>query len=182
MANHAYAKTGKKLDPKEVDANIRKIVAEKLAGIFSVDYNKKEKLWLIHYKGNDYIGFQMWISDDKEYGEMKNGEFIEYKNPKIISKNSVLEFRHEHAFRFMWWVEGVIRENLGKIYNARMFDDGCEMDPKPNTDKFETFETFCVRGEKNKKIIKELKKNYLGWQKDDIPKEVIEKLNLDFKI
>jgi len=180
MANHAYAKTGNKLDVKELDAHIRKIVAEKLNGVFEVNYDAKEKTWLIHYPKDDYMGFLVWISDEEEFGEMKRGEFVEYDKPKLIRKNSVIEFRHGHTYQFMWWVEGVIRENLGEIYGARMFDDGCDINPKPNPAKFETFEKFCdkIKGEGT---IKGTKDWYLpDYQRKAIPKEVTEKLNLDF--
>lgn len=181
MANHAYAKTGKKINNKELDAHIRKIVAEKLGGVFKVDYGTKEKTWLIHYPKDNYMGFLIWISDEEEFGEMKGDEFVEYKKPKLISKNSVIEFRHGHSYMFMWWVEGVVRENLGKIYKARMFDDGCEIPPKPNPAKFETFETYCRFWGKDKKTVKAIKANkFPVWQK--VPKEIVEKLKLNFKI
>lgn len=181
MANHAYAKTGKTLDAKEVDGHIRKIVSEKLNNAFIVDFNEEETIWMINYKKSDYIGFQMWISDDVEYGEMKGKEFVEYDKPKTISTNSVLEFRHGHTFFFMWWVEGVIRENLGKIYSASMFDDGTDINPTPNPEKYKTFEHYCRKDKASKKEIKTIKNHYLpSWQK--VPKELIEKLSLDFKI
>jgi hypothetical protein len=178
MANHAYAKTGNKLDHKEVDAHIRRIVEEKLKGLFVVDYNEEEKLWSVGYPKDDYMAFLIWISDEVEY---ENGE------SKLISEGSVIEFRHGHSFQFMWWVEGVVRENLGKIYNARMFDDGCEIDPKPNHVRYETFEIFCRTKDDltqmDKKLVKQSKKWWLpSYQAKIIPKEIKEGLNLDFKV
>lgn len=174
MANHAQAKTGKRLNANEVDANIRKIVAEKLNNIFNVEFEDglTEKYWIIRYKDDGYLAMEMWISDDVDYNE---------EPTKLISEQSVLEFRHGHDMGFMWWVEGVVRENLGKIYNAQMFDDGCEIDPKPNPENFETFETFCSK--QGDEHTKELKKHWFpDWQKSEIPVEIIEKLNLDFQV
>lgn len=178
MANHAYAKTGKTLDQKDVDVNIRKIVADKLKGLFEVKYDKDEKTWWIKYVKDDQISFLVWISDEIDYEE---------EDGKLVSKDSVLEFRHGHSWQFMWWVEGIVRENLGKIYNARMFDDGCEIEPKPVPDHYETFEIFCSTKPdctpKEKKEIKQSKRMWIpDYQLKVIPKEIIETFNLDFKI
>ena len=39
MANHGYARTGKKLKAKEVDTHVRKIVKEKLADVLELKKN-----------------------------------------------------------------------------------------------------------------------------------------------
>lgn len=181
MANHAYAKTGKTLDPQEVGEHIKRLVKEKLGDLFNVEYNPDgEYMWVVSCKKDDKIAFAFWISDDYEYSNPD----ISYPNPgwdkkTVLSKNSVLEFRHGHGFNFMWWVEGVIRENLGKIYNANMFDDGCEIDPKPSPEIYETFETFCSRRGKPK----EQKKHWFPeYERKETPKELIEGLKLDFKV
>lgn len=188
MANHAYAKTGKEIDPEDLNKRVEKLIAEKLGGLFSIERNEKENSWFILAKCDKKISFMFWISDEEEYGEYIDGEFVEYKKSKILSKNSVIEFRHGHGFSFMWWVESVVRENLGKQYNARMFDDGCEINPKANPDRCETFEKSCSLNDdmtiRSKKEIKASKRMWFGWYAkfSSVPKELIEGLKLDFKI
>jgi hypothetical protein len=178
MANHARAVTKKKLDPTEVQCNLIKILKEKLHDLFQFEYNPEEKLWYVFYKKDNQIGFQFWISDEIDYEE---------EDGKLVSKDSVLEFRHGHGWQFMWWVEGVVRENLGKIYNAQMFDEGCEIEPKPVPEHYETFEIFCSTKPdctpKEKKYVKQSKRMWLpDYQLEELPKELIEGLNLDFKV
>jgi len=126
-----------------------------------------------------------WLTDDvrygtgDEYGSQK--EYKEYKKPKTLSKQSCIEFRHGHAFQFMWWVEGVFRENLGKHYNAQMWDDGTGWLEKAKPELYKTLESYVTGiGCKTKEQIKAWKKLHFDWQKDEIPKELIKKLKLDF--
>ena len=118
-------------------------------------------------------------------GLRKSGEYVEYETPKLLSEQSGIEFRHGHGFNFLWWVEGVFRENLGKKYSARMWDDGVgwETDaPKP--ERYTSFKTYVLEKKcKDKKKMQEYKNFcFPEWEKEGIPKEIIKKLDLDFKI
>ena len=161
MANHAYIKTEKVIDPHEVFTLVTEIIKTKLCDLFDV-IPSMDSDFIVIYKSDPDFQFSFWIDDDIDY---------EDNTPKIIRRNSVLEFRHGHLFNFMWWVEGVIRENLGKSLNGRMFDDGCEIDPKPNPERYDSFEIF-TNGKKS------LWFNH--HDKLNVPTELIEKLKLDF--
>ena len=131
MANHAYAACIHQLDPTEVDGHVRRLVKEKLADAFEVNFDEGEKSWYLapkdvpeHIAG--YLSFSFWLETKSTFP----------------ARPYVIEFRHGHTFDFMWWVEAVIRENLGQIYGAHMYDDGCEIDPEPNPERYETFDTF----------------------------------------
>lgn len=185
MANHAKVCTGKTLNPDEVNEIVQRLNKEKLGGVFTITYETNitggwgKFQWVVQFKD---ISMIFWLSDDKEYGIEENGKFIEYPKPKIISEQSCIEFRHGHSFNFMWWVEGVFRENLGKHYNAKMWDDGIGECGPANPEKHETFKSYAISGETNKDNIKQWKKIQFDWQKESIPVELIEALNLDFEI
>ena len=71
MANHAVAYTGKKLDHKEIHAEVVRLNDEFLSGIFDIHYsfrNNEEHYWLLNYKGDGHIGIEFWITDEFEYG------------------------------------------------------------------------------------------------------------------
>ena len=188
MANHAKVCTGKTLNPDEINQIVQRINKEKFGGVFTLTYDVDfpngwgKYQWLLKYKDDDYLAMQFWLTDDEEWGTEKDGKFIEYDEPKILSEQSCIEFRHGHSFRFMWWVEGVFRENLGKHYNAKMWDDGVGECGKAEPEKYETFKHYVVRDETNEENIKECKEHYLGYQKETIPVELIKALDLDFKI
>ncbi len=170
MANHAYVKTDQFLNPKEVDAHVRRIVKEKLGDAFIVNFDEEDMSWFIDYPKHDYIGFVFWLADDIEYGSGEGDDYEPYDEPLRMSRQSVIEFRHGHTFNFMWWVEGVIRENLGAIYNARMFDDGCEIDPEPHPEKYETFNTFVGNDP--------FRRKHYMFMTDEAPKELLKKLGI----
>ena len=193
MANHAKVCTGSKLNPDEVNDMVQKLNKEKLGNVFKLTYQKNLKdaygkhQWFLQYKDEDYIALVFWLSDDVSYGDEKDGEFIEYDKPKILSKQSCIEFRHGHSYNFMWWVEGVFRENLGKHYNARMWDDGTGwIDGPQKMERYESFEAYVrtlCKDTNDKKLVKEMKDfKFPDWQLEEIPKDLIDKLNLDFKI
>ncbi len=194
MANHAKVITGKTLNPEEVNEIIQRLNQEKLGGVFSITYSVDEPngwgkyQWYLKYKDEDFIAMVFWLTDDEEYGIEENGEFIEYAEPKILSTQSCIEFRHGHSFHFMWWVEGVFRENLGKHYSARMWDDGIGECSSENLDKYETYKSYLTHAkldkseEENKENLKECKRIHFDWQKESIPEELIRVLNLDFEI
>ena len=188
MANHAKVCTGKTLNPDEINKIVQDLNKEKLGGIFNIEYEVNapggyaNHQWFLSYKDDDYLAMVFWLSDDVAYGEYKNGEWIDFDDKKILSKQSCIEFRHGHSFRFMWWVEGVFRENLGKIFNAKMWDDGtgeCE-DAKP--ENFESFKSYLLQFCDKEEDLSKQKQFHFEPQKYVIPKELIETLNLDFEI
>jgi hypothetical protein len=152
MANHAYVASVRPLYLSDVDANVRKIVKEKLTDQFEVDLVEAEKTWYIKAKVPtmaEYLSFYFWLDTSSNFP----------------ARPYVIEFRHGHTFQFMWWVEAVIRENLGQIYEANMYDDGCEISPIPNPEKYESFEKFTSPkgyGELFKQGVETLRKEGLG--------------------
>lgn len=186
MANHAKVITGKTLDPAEVNEIVQRLNKEKLGGVFTITLGRGhygEHQWFLQYKDEGFIGMHFWLTDNQQWGEEKDGKWIEFDEPKVISKQSCIEFRHGHSFQFMWWVEGLFRENLGVHYNAEMWDDGVGECGKPDPERYETFKTYVTRIEtKTKAEVKAWKNLHFNWQKKDIPADLAEKLNLDFEI
>lgn len=188
MANHAKVLTGKKLNPDEVNEIIQRLNQEKLGGVFTVTFEKNtpngygDYQWFVKYKDQDYIAMIFWLSDDIACGYEENDKWIEYDEPKTISEQSCIEFRHGHSFRFMWWVEGVFRENLGKYYNAKMWDDGVGECGPANPERYETFKTYLNHHAEDKKTLRAQKKHHFEPQKYAIPVELIKALDLDFDI
>lgn len=128
MANHAYVALVTQPDPLEVDALVRNLVATKLGNAFHVEYNDPHQMWIISYPPvPDDLSFAFWLTSSS----MVNG------------RPYLLEFRHGHTYNFMWWVEGVIRENLGAHYNGYMLDEGAEIDSTPHPEKYASFEIFA---------------------------------------
>jgi hypothetical protein len=179
MANHAKVITGKTLDPEDVNKIVQRLNEEKLGGVFTITYEKNvpsgwgKHQWFLQYKNKPFLTMVFWLSDDVDY--------INFEKPKVISEQSCIEFRHGHSFQFMWWVEGVFRENLGKHYNANMWDDGIGECGPANPEHFETFKTYAI-GNKNysENEIKKWKEVNFDWQKEKIPEELIKALDLDF--
>lgn len=181
MANHAKVITGKTLNPDEVNEIVQRINKEKLGSVFTITYEKDvpngwgKHQWFVQYKEETYITMVFWLSDDVDY--------INYDKPTVVSEQSCIEFRHGHSFRFMWWVEGVFRENLGKHYNANMWDDGIGECGPPNPEDFETFKKYLAgEGNLTKEELQQSKKINFDLQKESIPEELIKTLDLDFDI
>lgn len=172
MANHAFAKTNISLDPQDVTRHVINICKEKLHNVFTVYFDPTSTRWIVFYKDIS-IALEFWLSSEYSYGEYIDEKWIEYDNPVFIKTNNIIEFRHGHSLAFMWWVEAVIRENLGAIYNAEMADEGCDIDPKPKPEDIETFELFCKGIEGKRHWLPE-------WDIDRIPIELINILKLDF--
>lgn len=192
MANHAKVCTSKTLDPLEINEIVQRLNKEKLHDIFTLNFEVDTEngwgkyQWILRYKEDPCIAIEFWLSDEKEYGKEINGKWIQFKEAKILSTQSCIEFRHGHSFQFMWWVEGVFRENLGKHYNARMWDDGTSWLGPASPEKYENFQEYIesyAKDRSDKAAIKVFKNHKLpDWQLEEIPKELVEKLNLDFKI
>jgi len=142
MANHGYLKTGKELSSNLIDELITKINKEKFHDVltFTVFESYSGKNWQALI--DDYNGIQFWISDDVEYGEVKDDIYTEYVEPKVITKKSVLEFRHGYGFSFMWWLEGVITIEFQKQLGGEFYDDGFEGKYEKPEKKYETFYSF----------------------------------------
>ena len=169
MANHAGIKTTGEIDPIVLEKRVREIVSIKLKGLFEVEskiYTTGHISFFVFYKNDpDNISLQFWTSDEWDYSDTPHIE------PRKVASRNIIEFRHGHTFDFMWWVEGVIRETLGEIYQGEMWDDGCDISPTPKPQKYETFERFCAGN----------KKFWLNrHQKKHIPLDLIKGLNLDF--
>jgi hypothetical protein len=136
MANHCRVLTKKTLDPKEVDKLVKKISREKLFHVFKVRFNKKENSWYVfHPSSPGYMALTFWLSDENEYDESGT--------PNVLLKQSVIEFRHGHSYSFLWWIEGVFRENLAKHYGAQTRDDGDWVLRDACPEDYETYEIYA---------------------------------------
>lgn len=128
MANHGYVYTKQRITQKQLLKNIQEINDEIFGGLMIIDVRIEYFVENAIHIYSDYFnnkGVELWISNEEENAyEDENGNWIEYDNPKIISHNSVIEFRHGHIHSIRWWLEGVFRENLAKKYNALVGDDG----------------------------------------------------------
>lgn len=168
MANHAKVITDKIINPEEVTKFVKDINNKVFFGLFQIQYDNDEKSWIVQY---DYdIAMTFWISDNLD------------EEGNIISKDTCLEFRHGHYFHFMWWVEGVFRENLGKHYNAKMFDEGVGDCGEPEPERFSSFREYVVGDETDKDIIERIKYINFAIQKDEVPADLVMKLDLDFNV
>jgi hypothetical protein len=183
MANHAKVFTGKTLDPNEVNEIVERLNKEKFGGLFSFERGESwagdRYYWLMHYNNNDDLSLEFWITD--EIARDKNEE----GGDEIVCPESVIEFRHGHSVRFMWWVEGVLREFLGEHYKAKMWDDGTGWDEEgPQSQHYDTFEKYIrhITDEDLDETIREVKESRIGIYRGHFPEEIFEKLQLDFKI
>jgi len=130
MANHAYVYTKRELTYGDVLSELESINQRCLGGLFTVNINDDKNfitIWCEKYFGT-YEMQQIWISDEREYGYYENSEnqetYIEYDEPKIICKNSIIEFRHGHRTSVGWTIESIFREEIAKRYDALVGDDG----------------------------------------------------------
>lgn len=167
MANHCRVLTKKTLDAHEVNSIVQKLAKEKLFDVFKIEFDEEFGSWLVfHPKNPHYMALTFWLSDEEEYGIEINGEYVEYNEPLRLSELSVIEFRHGHGYSFLWWIEGVFRENLAKYYNAQTIDDGDGILIDACPEKYETYAEWSKGG------------GILSVELKPIPKDVITKLGV----
>ena len=150
MANYGRILTGSTLNQADVDATLRRIVKERFGDIIQVELMEgtghfyKYGYWFVFHK--DYeknrVATTFWIEDEVAYGKETNGKWREYSEPKVVSTGSMIVVEHGYGMTPMYYVEGLIREELGKLYGARMADDGCSGEWKPKPEIYVDFQTW----------------------------------------
>lgn len=162
MANHGYVYANKELVVSDVKRDMDKINHKFFNGLLTVEELNGD-FW-IH---SDMIlpnGISFWISSEYEYGYMDGDEFVEHDKPKLVCKDSVLEFRHGHGGAVHWWLEGVFRDNFAKMHNYLVGDDGYEGRFENESHIFETYwkyikhNKFAYVHRNEKKLVKEFYK------------------------
>lgn len=146
MANHAYViPKGKMPTADQINKDAQEIVRRKFPQ-FVLDYIPPDEIkggeanWHLHSVPDDgYLGMIFWID---EYGDP---ESFDEKTETWSRMLPCIEFRHGHAYRFMWWVEYEIREELARLYDAYSVDDATgEFDP-PQLERYDTYRDYLVR-------------------------------------
>lgn len=153
MANHGRVYTKQEITSEQLKKDLQEINKKFLAGLFEIQNN--DKLFLIKKEDFSDRGIQLWIEDECEYGYYSDPEdastYVEYEEPKLICKNSVIGFRHMHGIDIFWWLEGVFRENLAKKYNALVGDDAYDERYPSKSEDYETFYKFIESDDFNKR-------------------------------
>ena len=189
MVNYGGFSCKQKIDPDIVNREVQKLIEDDLKGLFDLEYVEcgflDKPSWWLSYKDDDYIVWSFWIENTYEYGKEVDGKYEEYPEPIFISENTRLIFEHGHSFGFMYYVEGVLRENLGKLFDGEMYDDGGEIDPVPHPEDYLSFKQHCLLNDSRWEEKSGKKWNTKNWlfpqdRKKITPQEIIDKLELDF--
>jgi hypothetical protein len=142
MANHAYVIPDKLPDPQRINDDVFAIVKRKFPQ-FQLEFDATQNSWMLSYKGDGYIAMTFWLD---EYGDPETFDEATEKWGRMLP---CIEFRHGHAYQFMWWVEYEIREELARLYNAQVVDDGLgTFDPPqldPQLERYDTYRDYLVR-------------------------------------
>lgn len=169
MANHGYVYTKQELTYDEILKELEVINQRCLGGLFEIKINGERNYITIWCKKYFDICIQdLWLSDEREFGYYEDPSdyktYIEYDQPKILSKNSVIEFRHGHG-NAIYWLEGVFRENIAKKYDALIGDDGYDERYPAKPEEYESFEMYAkndifwdLAGSEDKQLIANLEK------------------------
>lgn len=145
MANYGHVKVGRELTPEEVTEKFKEISDKFFKGNFLVSYG--DNSWKISHKLDEDYAIWVELDDTYEYGVYNElGEWIEHDEFILVNKNSTVSFRHGHSHRSLWWVEGVFRENLAKMYNTVVVDDSDGIEEEPNPGKYESYALYCSAG------------------------------------
>lgn len=108
MSNIAYI-YGKIPHHNRVDKDVREIVNRQFPE-FAVDFDANTRSWTVSYAE---IALTFHITK--------------------FRRRNALSFRHGHSWRFMYWIEYEIREQLAAKYGSKQYDEGignCEVDYK----------------------------------------------------
>lgn len=139
MANHAYVvPKGKMPIVEQINKDAQEIVRRKFPQ-FVLDFYPPEEIgegginWHLHAEPYDgYLGLIFWLD---KYGN---------------SKTPCIEFRHGHAYGFLWWVEHEIREELACLYDAYSVDDAINELEAPDKSRYDTYRDYLVAGQWDK--------------------------------
>lgn len=186
MANHGYVRTKTTLDKARVHQITLDVIKKHKLTSLKLERNEEGTEWILFVDNNNAVHF--WIDDEKEYGQEIEGKWVDYPKPKIISKNSVIEFRHGHGWDIMWWMEHPFMYAFIQEFGGAAYDDGIGEEPYEIHD--ETFPEYLdrvfVKKAEKKETTPSLKKYFLGKKKifktmelPFLPKKLVKDLQLD---
>lgn len=114
---------------------------------FVLDFYPPEEIeegginWQLHAEPDDgYLGLIFWLD---KYG---NPETFDPETGTWGEMLPCIEFRHGHAYRFLWWVEHEIREELACLYDAYSVDDATGELEAPDKSRYVSYRDYLVRG------------------------------------
>lgn len=105
MANHAYVTTKKHMTPEKVRAVIDRLNKDIFFDCLEIEdtmYSDDEPGWVITIKGeSEYQYRQCWLNSRRSF-----------------------EIRHGGGSNFIWWVDERIQDEISKVFDGRVKDDG----------------------------------------------------------
>lgn len=101
MSNSAFMIPKKFPTVTEIDAALRKIVAECFPA-FNV--SACDGGWLVQHPVNSELAFNVWLEKHQ--------------------RRKALAIPHKHCYEIMWWVEYEVRERLARDFDASQYDEG----------------------------------------------------------
>lgn len=138
MANHGFVTTRRKLTVERVDKDIREIVERRFKGLASV------KLENFGPPKDEHERWAMWdftvpCTEDLKRGRFPWGFEIWFTTPHK------LEFRHSFTGSQDWcsWAQCcVMEEELAKLYNGWVSDEGVDNRWRGKPEKYPTFQSW----------------------------------------
>lgn len=138
MANNGLVFTERKLTYVEVGKTIQEILDKSFYGL--VEVLIEDDYICIHSPIiSNFNSIMISISDNIEYGEVIDEKYVEYVEPKVISKQSVIQIRHGHGSCFFTWLDYFINASLGFHYDCLVGDEGYEQRDKADEKQLQSF-------------------------------------------
>lgn len=105
MANHAHVTTKKHMTAENVRAVLERLNKDIFFDCLEIEdseYWSGKPGWYIHVKGeSEYQARVCWLNSSRHF-----------------------EIRHGGGSDFLWWVDGRIQDEISKVFDGRVKDDG----------------------------------------------------------
>ena len=110
MANHGYVFTKKTIDEADFIKKMNQINFEQFGGLLDLEFDEENGCWITSDLLPGFDGQSCWLSDHIDY----TVEDFDWENPVILSKKSVIEFRHGGGSEVKQWLENVFLDHTAK--------------------------------------------------------------------
>lgn len=120
MANHGYITSKKNFKKEQILLDLQEINERRFKGLLKIETLFDGKQWLIYFgeEKDKYInGIDFWLASRRK-----------------------IEHRHEDFF--LYYMEVVFSEELGKKYDGILSDEGIDDKWKPNPKKYPTYKSW----------------------------------------
>jgi hypothetical protein len=121
MANHAWVKTRKKIDPEQITELINRLIKDKFKNTLTVEYSEDgfaDHVWTIKCPQINESRI-CWLEGEKHF-----------------------EMRHGGGGNFIWWVDHSIINEVALQFGGKISDEGTDKKIAPKENLYPTFKDY----------------------------------------